>query len=69
MRNALMNGFKNVLESYTTTSEMDGVRYCVVGRALVKTSDIPVFEKGLRQIKTDSTRPVGVSELDLLVSD
>ncbi|MDE0091086.1 MAG: hypothetical protein OXP12_07000 [Thaumarchaeota archaeon] len=68
MRNAVMKNFKNVLQAYTTNTNIEGVEYCVAGKALVKDSEVEKFERKLRRLKTDAKVPVGISELKMLVS-
>ena len=43
-------------------------RFCVAGRALVMKDDLDGFEESLRSIRTNDPRPVGVSELEVLVA-
>lgn len=69
VRNALMNNFKNVLQSYTTNAVVEGTEYCVAGKALIKDSEINEFEKNLKKLKTNSSKPVGISELKVLVAN
>ena len=68
VRNALLANFKNVLHSYTTNSEIDGVEYCVVGKAIVKNSDVANFEKKLKKLHTKAGN-VGVSKLSVYTSN
>lgn len=42
-------------------------RFCVAGRALVMRDNLDDFEEALRSIRTSDPRPVGVSELEVLV--
>ncbi len=69
VRNALMNNFNNVLQSYTTNAVVEDIEYCVAGKALIKDSEINKFEKNLKSLKTDSSNPIGVAELKLLISN
>lgn len=68
VRNAVMKEFKNVLQSYTTDADIDGVRYCVACKALVRDSEVKKFERNLRRLKTGSKRQVGVEKMKMLVS-
>ena len=68
VRNALLDNFKNVLHAYTTNSEIDGVRYCVVGKAIVKNSDMVNFEKKLGKLHTKSGK-ISVDKLSVYTSN
>ena len=65
----LMKNFTNVLQSYTTNTNVEGVDYCVAAKALVKASEVAEFRQSIKRLKSDSSRPVGVSELKLLISN
>ena len=68
IRNALLNNFKNVLHSYTTNSEIDGVKYCVVGKAIVENSEVKSFEKKLEKLHTKSGK-IGIDKLAIYTSN
>ena len=68
VRDALLANFKNVLHSYTTNSKIDGVEYCVVGKAIVKNSDLINFETKLKNLRTKK-KDVGVSKLSVYTSN
>ena len=68
MRNATMKSSKKILQAYTTDIELDGVRYCVTGKALVRDGEVKDFAKNLWKIKSQAARPTGVKELKVLVS-
>ena len=68
VRNALMKNFKNVLQSYTTNADVDGIEYCVAGKALVNTSEIPKFKTKLKNLTTPSKK-IGVKELQVLIAE
>ena len=57
-----------MLQSYTTNSEIDGEEYCVVGKAIVKNSDIVNFEKKLGKLHTKSGK-IGVRKLSVYTSN
>ena len=64
-----MHNFKNVLQSYTTNAVVEDIEYCVAGKALVKDSEISKFERNLKKLTTDSSQPVGVSKLKVLITN
>ena len=68
IRDTLMKQSKNVLKAYTTRTKLDGVEYCVAGKAVMKSADVAKFKNDLWKIKTDTTKPIGVRELRVLVS-
>ena len=70
VRNALMKNFNNILQSYTTNSEVEGIEYCVVGKAIVKGNEIKPFQNKLKKLEAGTaSRPVGVAELKVLISN
>jgi len=69
VRNALMKNFKNVLQSYTTNTNVEGTEYCVVGKAIVKSNEIKTFKNKLKKLEIGSTRSIGVAKLKVLVSN
>lgn len=69
VRNMLMKNFTNVLQSYTTNTSVNGTEYCVAAKALIKASEVAEFRQNIKRLKSDSSRPVGVSELKLLISN
>ena len=66
LHNLLMQD--NVLHAYTTNSEIDGVRYCVVGKAIVKNSDMVNFEKKLGKLHTKK-KDVGVKKISIYTTN
>lgn len=69
MRNAAMRSSRHILKAYTTNIELEGERYCVTGRALVRTGDLNSFRAGLRAVRTRSSNPAGVERLMVLVAE
>ena len=54
--------------THTPLSEIDGVRYCVVGKAIVKNSDMVNFEKKLGKLHTKSGK-ISVDKLSVYTSN
>ncbi|RNJ79807.1 MAG: hypothetical protein D9C04_03840 [Nitrosopumilus sp. B06] len=67
MRNAAMHSSESILQAYTTNIELDGDRYCVTGKALVKAGELGKFKDGLRKIRSKSIHPTRVKHLKILV--
>ena len=67
IRDALLDKFPGVIQSFTTDAKFDGIEWCVVGNALINVAERDKIESDLRRLKTDSKRPVGVSNLLLAV--
>ena len=61
----IMDKFKNVLQSYTTSLNMNGVSYCVTGKALIKNGEVDEFTDSLNKMHTGS---VGVNRIKIFVS-
>ena len=67
MRNTAMKSSKKILQAYTTNVKIDGTRYCVTGKALVKENEIKEFTDNLRDMRYKSANPISVKELKVLV--
>lgn len=68
MRNAAMKSSRKIYQAYTTDIELDGERYCVTCKALVKSDEVKDFTKDLWKIKSRSANPTGIEKLKVLVS-
>ena len=69
IRDALLEKFPNVRKANTTDAKIRGIKWCVAATALVNASDEEKFEKELWDLKTDTARPIGVSNIHLVLDD
>ena len=67
MQNALNKSSKNILHSSTTKAKLEGTRYCVAVKAIVKENEIKKFESDLWKVKTRTANPSHVAKLKLLI--
>ncbi len=68
MAGAVLKNTTHVLKTYTTNTDFEGEKFCVVGRALAKTSELEDLENQLSKMKTDDANPIRVEKLEMLVS-
>ena len=69
IRDRLLEKHPNVRKAYTTNVRIRDQRWCVAATALVNTAREKQFEKQLLKLKTNTSRPIGVSRLHLVVDD
>lgn len=68
MRNAVFNCYPSIMSVRNCRVAPNFNRFCVAGRALVLKENLAGFERTLNGVVTDDPEPVGVAELDVLVS-
>lgn len=68
MRTAVFNCYPSIMSVRGCRVAPGFSRFCVTGRALVLKENLAGFERTLRSVVTDDPEPVGVAELDVLVS-
>ena len=66
MIDALMKNFKNVLESNTTRTTIDGHDYCIAATALINDNEVKQFKNELKKLK--SANNIGVRRLKMFTS-
>ncbi len=69
IRDTLLEEYPNVQRAHTTNAKINGEQWCVAATALVNTADKEKFEKGLWKLHTDSKKPVGISNIHLVIDD
>lgn len=67
MRNLVVEKMKNVTQAYTTSTVVDGEKYCVAARAIVNKKDIPRFKSKLNKLSHPST-DLSVEKLKVLLT-
>ena len=68
MRNAAMKSSKKIFQAYTTDITIDGIRYCVTGKALINQNDVNEFANNLWKIRSQAAKPTSVKKLKVLIS-
>ena len=68
MRNAVFNCYPSIMSVRSCRVAPDFNKFCVTGRALVLRENLADFERTLKSVVTDDQEPVGVAELDVMVS-
>jgi len=69
IRDALLEKHPNVRKAHTTNAKIQDERWCVAATALVNTSEAKQFEDDLWKLKTETARPVGVSDLHFVLDE
>ena len=67
IRDVLLEKHPNVRRAQTTNAKIRGEQWCVAATALVNTANEDKFKKELYDLHTDSKRPVGISNVHLIV--
>lgn len=67
-RNAVFNSYPSIMSVRNCRVAPNFNRFCVTGRALVLKENLAGFERTLKSVVTDDPKPVGVAELEVLVS-
>lgn len=68
MRTAVFNSYPSIMSARNCRVAPNFNRFCVTGKALVLKENLADFERTLKSVVTDDPEPVGVAELDVLVS-
>lgn len=69
LQTALMKNFKNVLASWLTRVNMEGVEYCIGAHGLLQGNERSKFEKELDNLKYSKTKTVRDVKLFVSVED
>lgn len=68
MRTAVFHSYPSIMSTRNCRVAPNFNRFCVTGRALVLRENLADFERTLKNVVTDDPEPVGVADLDVLVS-